>query len=124
MQNRVAKDVLLLIPTTRASLLSHTSLMSSFTIQVSWIYLPASWKLEDVQAALNVIISVLSGLGIFVFARLCWVRAAADIAQDQSIKLSSLTTLNTIGESFDVLQLLRCKILSSTYLYHDYRSRD
>lgn len=84
-------------------------------MQVSWIYLPASWKLEDVQAALNVIISVLSGLGIFVFARLCWVRAAANIAEDQSIKLPSLTTLNTIGESFDVLWLLRSKILSSTY---------
>src|SRR2546423_1895517 len=85
-------------------------------MNTSWISLPASWKLEDIQAALNVIISVLSALGIFVFARMCWVGAAARVARNQNVKISSFTSLNTIGEAFDVLLLLKSRILSSRSL--------
>ena len=85
-------------------------------MSTSWISLPASWRLEDVQEVLNVIISVLSVLGMFVFSRLCWVGAAARLARNQSVKISSITSLNTIGEAFDVLLLLKSRILSSRHL--------
>jgi hypothetical protein len=85
-------------------------------MSTSWIDLPASWRLEDVQEVLNVIISVLSVLGMFVFSRLCWVGAAARLARNQSVKISSITSVNTIGEAFDVLLLLKSRILSSRHL--------
>ena len=56
----------------------------------SWIALRAGWKLEDVQAALNVVISMLSTMGIFVFARFCWHETAARVDRSQNVRLSSL----------------------------------
>ena len=82
----------------------------------SWIALRAGWKLEDVQAALNVVISVLSTMGIFVFARFCWHGTAARVGRSQNVRLSSLLSLSTPGEVFDVFMLLKFKILSSPYL--------
>jgi hypothetical protein len=82
----------------------------------SWIALRVGWKLEDVQAALNVIISVLSTLGIFVFARFCWHGTAAQVGRSQNVRLSSLLSLSTPGEVFDVILLLKFKLLSSPYL--------
>lgn len=81
-----------------------------------WIALRAGWKLEDVQAALNVVISVLSTLGIFVFARFCWHGTAARVGRSQNVRLSSLLSLSTPGEVFDIFMLLKFKILSSPYL--------
>src|ERR1700722_20296560 len=37
-----------------------------------WFILSLRWSLEDVQAVLNVLISVFSAIGIFTFARFCW----------------------------------------------------
>jgi hypothetical protein len=81
-----------------------------------WISLPAQWRLEDVQAALNVIITVLSTFGIFIFVRYCWQHAAKRVAHDQDIPLATLLSLNTLGEALDVLFLLKKKLLSSRYL--------
>src|SRR5436309_5336829 len=64
----------------------------------SWIALRAGWKLEDVQAALNVVISMLSTMGIFVFARFCWHETAARVDRSQNVRLSSLLSLSTPGE--------------------------
>lgn len=90
--------------------------LKAINMQVSWISLPANWTLEDVQAALNVIIGVLSALSIYVFARVCWVGAALRVARHQPVELSSLTSLNTFGEACDVIVLLKTKILSRRYL--------
>jgi hypothetical protein len=90
--------------------------LKAINMPVSWISLPANWKLEDVQAALNVIIGVLSALSIYVFARVCWVDAASRVARHQPVELSSLTSLNTLGEACDVIGLLKTKILSRRYL--------
>jgi len=82
----------------------------------SWIALRVGWKLEDVQAVLNVVISVLSTTGIFVFARFCWHGTAARVGRSQNVRLPSLLSISTPGEVFDVLLLLKFKLLSSPYL--------
>ena len=42
------------------------------TMSGAWLSLPARWKLQDVQAVTNVIITALSTLGIFTFIRIWW----------------------------------------------------
>jgi hypothetical protein len=81
----------------------------------AWVSLPWEWKLQDVQAALNVVVTFLSTLGISAFARYCWQSGARNIASDQSIPLSSLLSINTLGDAFDVLYLLRSKIFHRRY---------
>ena len=82
----------------------------------SWIALRAGWNLEDVQAALNVIVSFLSTMGIFVFARFCWHGTAARVGRSKNVRLSSLLSISTPGEVLDILLLLKFKLLSSPYL--------
>jgi hypothetical protein len=77
----------------------------------SWISLPSSWKLQDVQATLNVIITVLSTLGVTAFAKCCWQSAAQHAVDQQTLPLSSLLSINTVGEAFDIMLLLRSKML-------------
>lgn len=79
---------------------------------VYWFSLPTDWKLEDVQAVLNVVITLLSALGIFTLVRCCWIRAAGRLVQDHKVLLPSLLVLNTPGEALDVLNLMRSKIFS------------
>jgi hypothetical protein len=81
----------------------------------AWVSLPPKWKLQDVQAALNVVIAVLSTLGVFAFARFCWLSNAPNITRDQTIPLSSLMTINTLGQAFDILFLLRSRIFHRRY---------
>ena len=81
-----------------------------------WISLPAFWKLQDVQATLNVVITVLCALGVFVFVRSCWQLAAKRIARNQDVALPTLLSLNTIGEALDVLLLLQSRLLSTRYV--------
>lgn len=89
---------------------------STLTMTALWISLPARWELQNVQAALNVIITVLSTLGVFVFVRSCWHRAAKRVAHDDDVPLPALLSLNTLGEAIDVVFLLKGKLLSSRYL--------
>ena len=81
-----------------------------------WISLPAAWKLQDIQAALNVIISILSALCIFIFARICWQTATAQVAKNKNVPIAGLLSVNTVGEVYDVCRLLGVEILSSYYL--------
>jgi hypothetical protein len=81
-----------------------------------WVSLPARWELQDVQAALNVIITVLSTLGVFVFVRYCWRRAAKLVADNRDVSLPALLSLNTLGEAIDVVFLLKRKLFSPKYL--------
>ena len=82
----------------------------------SWIALRAGWKLEDVQAVLNVVISFLSSMGIFVFARFCWHGTAARVGRSQNVRLPSLLSLSTPGEVLDIFLFLKFKLLFSPYL--------
>jgi hypothetical protein len=81
-----------------------------------WISLPTRWELQDVQAAINVIITVLSTLGVFVFVRYCWRRAAKRVARNEDVRLPALLSLNTLGEALDVAFLLKAKLLTSRYI--------
>jgi hypothetical protein len=78
----------------------------------AWVSLRPGWKLQDVQAALNVVITLISTLGVSTLARYCWQSSARNVAKDQSISLSSLLSINTLGEAFDISLLLRSKILN------------
>ena len=81
-----------------------------------WIALPAAWELQDVQAALNVIVTVLSAFCIPTFARICWQTATAKVVKNRNVPLATLLSVDTIGEVYDVCRLLGLKILSSYYL--------
>lgn len=76
----------------------------------SWTSLPRQWKLEDVQAGLNVLITALSALVIFVFVRLSWQSGARRMAQMKAVHLPSILTLNTPGEVLDAMSVLRHKM--------------
>ena len=81
-----------------------------------WIALPAAWDLQDVQAALNVVVTVLSAFCILTFARVCWQTATAKVVKNRNVPLAALLSVDTIGEVFDVCRLLGLEILSSYYL--------
>ncbi|KAK5071503.1 hypothetical protein LTR64_004718 [Lithohypha guttulata] len=80
-----------------------------------WITLPPEWKLQDVQAALNVIIAFLCAASVFVLVRHFWLLAARKVARQKDIPAHALLSLNTIGEAIDVIWLLRHEILTSRY---------
>lgn len=80
----------------------------------SWISFPEHFKLEDVQAVLNIVISLLSALGVSVFGRICWQASTTKIAKRKNVALSSLLTINSVGEAMDVLFLLKFNFFSST----------
>lgn len=91
------------------------SVTSSVQMSGSWLSLPRSWRLEDVQAVLNIIVSVLSTLGAFVFARICWQTTAAKVAKNRNVSLSALLSLSSLGEVFDIAVLLRTRLLAGRY---------
>ncbi|OAP57613.1 hypothetical protein AYL99_08351 [Fonsecaea erecta] len=76
----------------------------------AWTTLPRSWKLEDVQAVLNVIITAFSGITIFVFTRCYWSFWARFAAKGRAVPVSSLLSLNTPGEAADILLLLKSHV--------------
>ncbi|EXJ68065.1 uncharacterized protein A1O5_08680 [Cladophialophora psammophila CBS 110553] len=82
----------------------------------SWVNLPTQWRLQDVQAALNVIITSLSVLGIFACARFCWQSAIPGMARHRSIPISDLITVNTFGEAIDIIWLLKTRIFQRRHL--------
>ncbi|KIY01535.1 uncharacterized protein Z520_03087 [Fonsecaea multimorphosa CBS 102226] len=77
----------------------------------SWTTLPWSWKLEDVQAVLNIIVTAISGIAIFVLTRCYWSLSARVAAQGKVVPVSFLLTLNTPGEAIDVLLLLKSHVI-------------
>lgn len=64
------------------------------------------------QATLNVIISILSTLCMFIFVRLCWQRGARHVARERSAPLESLLSINTLGEVFDTFLLFGTRLVS------------
>lgn len=78
-----------------------------------WISLP--WKLQDVQAALNVIIAFLCAGSVFVLVRTFWLVAARKVGKKKDIPAHALLSLNTVGEAIDVVWLLRHELLTARY---------
>lgn len=82
---------------------------------VYWISLEPGWKLQDVQAGLNVAIAFVCAGSIFVLVRYCWLLAARKVTQEKDVPASSLLSLNTIGETIDVIWLLRKELFTRRY---------
>lgn len=80
-----------------------------------WVSLKVGWTLQDVQAGLNVCIAFLCAGGIFVLVRYCWLLAARRVAKSQDVPAFSLLSLNTIGETIDVIWLLRHDLFAPRY---------
>ncbi|KIW72897.1 hypothetical protein PV04_01058 [Phialophora macrospora] len=78
---------------------------------VYWATLPRTWELEDVQAVLNVIITTLGGVTIYVFTRSCWLISGRLAAKGNAVPVTSLLSVNTPGEAIDALNLLRSHVL-------------
>lgn len=80
---------------------------------IAWVNLSTRWSLASVQAALNVIISVLSTVGIWSFSRFWWQRGSASVLRDNSnVPLSALVTLSSLGEGWDAVAVLHRRLLA------------
>lgn len=80
---------------------------------IAWINLSIRWDQSHVQAALNVIISVLNTVGIWAFSRFWWQRETNSVLRGTSdIPLSALFTLSNPGEGWDAAAMLRERLLS------------
>lgn len=78
-----------------------------------WINLSTRWDLSSVQAALNVIITLLGTVGIWSFSRFWWQKGCSCVLrQDSTVPLATLLTLAGPGEGWDTLMILRKKIFA------------
>ena len=78
-----------------------------------WFVLTKHWSLQDVQAALNVMIAILSTISIFTFARFCWQTASLRLTKHKDVPVASLLSLTSPGEVFTVLRFLRYRTLTT-----------
>lgn len=81
-----------------------------------WIFLSGDWKLQDVQAGINVVVSLLSGLLILVIARVSWQRSARKVTQNKPTRISSLLDISSPGDVLDIFWFLRHRILQKRYI--------
>ncbi|KEF58063.1 uncharacterized protein A1O9_05986 [Exophiala aquamarina CBS 119918] len=82
----------------------------------SWINLPGSWSLQNVQTALNVIVTGLSVLAVFACARFCWQSSVTSGARYDSVPASALLSISAFGDAVDVIWLLKVKIFSRRHV--------
>jgi hypothetical protein len=78
----------------------------------SWISLPQSWQLQNIQAALNVVICAISAFTTFCCIRFCWWAGTKRVKSAGHTTLTSLLTVNTLGEAYDIVNLLGLRIFS------------
>lgn len=81
----------------------------------AWVVLSTEWKLEDVQAVLNVIITILCAIFILTSSRFFWHRSANQISQDHDVHLTSLLTFPSLGEVIDIIDLFRAELFRPKY---------
>ena len=82
----------------------------------AWIFLPQKWSLENVQAVINVVVSILSAVLIIVFAQIRWQWGATRITRQKQAKISSLLDISSPGEALDFIWLFRARALRKRYL--------
>ena len=82
----------------------------------AWIFLPRQWSLENVQAVINVVVSILSAILIVVFAQIRWQWGATRITRQKQAKISSLLDISSPGEALDFIWLFRARALRKRYL--------
>ncbi len=95
---------------------SKHNLKNFNTMAHSWIVLSTTWRLEDVQAGLNVIITLVSAFAIIVFARLSWRKGVQRVYKQRSVPIFQFTNLTTLGDVQDVVRMLKSQVLSRRYL--------
>lgn len=72
-----------------------------------WVIVSTQWDLSTVQAALNVIVSVFSTIGLWAWSRFWWQRVSVRIVQrDNDVPLASLLLASGAGESWDTATVL------------------
>lgn len=77
-------------------------------MSIAWVDISSQWELTSVQAALNVIISVLATFGIWSASRFWWQRGSARIlCNDADVPLPTLYSISGLGDSWDAIALLR-----------------
>lgn len=81
----------------------------------AWIIMSTRWDFANVQATLNVIISVLGTIGIWAFSRFWYQRGSTKIISKTNAPLSTLFTFTSSGEAWDLLVLLKAHIFESRY---------
>lgn len=80
---------------------------------IAWISLSTRWSLSSVQAALNVVISVLSTVGIWSLSRFWWQHGSSKILRGNSnVPLSALLSISGPGEGWDVVTVLRKRVFA------------
>lgn len=82
---------------------------------IRWVSLEPGWKLQNVQAGLNVIIAFICAGGVFVLVRYCWLLAARQVTRNKDVPATALLSLNTVGESIDIIWLMRKDLFSRRY---------
>ncbi|KIW28119.1 uncharacterized protein PV07_07801 [Cladophialophora immunda] len=79
----------------------------------AWISLSTRWSLTSVQAALNVIISVLGTVGVWAFSKYWWQRGSANILRHGSeLPLTEFIIVSGPGDGWDLLTVLRRRVFS------------
>ncbi|CZR62748.1 uncharacterized protein PAC_12645 [Phialocephala subalpina] len=78
----------------------------------AWISLSTRWDLASVQAALNVVISILGTVGIWAFSRYWWQRCGSRILRGKADPLSTLFTVAGPGDGWDAIAVLRRRIFN------------
>jgi len=83
----------------------------------SWVPLPKSWQLQNIQAALNVLICAICALATFCCIRFCWWAGTKRVTSAGRTTLTSLLTVNTLGEAYDIINLLGLRIFSPRHVF-------
>ena len=82
----------------------------------AWITLSCDWDFANVQATINIVVSLIATMAIWTFSRLWYQRNAFKIIQSRDVPLSSLFTVTNTGEAWDILRLLRGRLFRLQYL--------
>ncbi|KAI8635634.1 hypothetical protein F5Y19DRAFT_408566 [Xylariaceae sp. FL1651] len=85
-------------------------------MSAAWLTLPVAWDFANVQATLNIIISVLGTLAIWSFSRIWYQHGSSKIISRNNVALSSLCTVTSPGEAWDVFFFFKTRILEAQLL--------
>ncbi|KIX09788.1 uncharacterized protein Z518_00869 [Rhinocladiella mackenziei CBS 650.93] len=85
-------------------------------MSAGWVVLSTKWDFADVQAILNVLISLWGAIGIWTFSRYWYQRSSTKILERRDVDLATLFTFTGPGDAWDLLLLLGKRLFSLRYL--------
>ena len=84
----------------------------------TWIIISTRWGLSSVQAALNVIVSVLGTVGIWSFSRYWYRRGSSNLLSgERDVPLPVLFTFTSPGDAWDLVAVLRTRVFAKENWY-------